>query len=260
MTLIGSALTLYFLNLSISSLELYSVCVSVGLVLWVCFVWIRYNLNLLRISFHLRRYFFEFIDLSRNGFLISIQSYILVGYFLVDRLFVNTYFAAHSSEYALGFSVSQIIFIAVNTLAFSAQQKVGEGLKKFTLKDYNNLLIIVIVLFSCFFLVSTPLVYLFSLFLSGYGNFVFTFMIVSFFMVLIMQFQQLVLLDSIKMSKDSLFLIVTFSIFNIILSIVVQSFSLGYYFSIFKSGLLLLFSAVIFDRIIRRKLSCKPLS
>lgn len=250
--LICFALYAYYIKLDVSALALYSGCIIVGILLWGFVIWFTSDLKEFQGSINFRRSVHEFLHLARHGFLINIQSYALIAYFIFDRIIVKSYYSDYSSEYAIGFSLSQIVFIAVNTVAFAAQQKVGENLNKFKLKDYNKMLIVTIILYAVTLVVAVPMIYLFSQWVTGYGNFVNSFiLIVTFFgayyavsAISVIGFYQ-------GMAMKSLYVVVFFLMLNIVMTIGLAENDYGYYSNLFKSGLLLLLSAIVFDKMIR---------
>jgi hypothetical protein len=252
--LIGFALYANQMALDVTAITLYSVCVVVGVLLWICLIWFTADLKELRAQINLKQCVREFLDLARHGFLVSVQSYILVAYFLFDRLVVNSYYKNYSSEYAIGFSLSQIIFIAINTVAFAAQHKVGVRLNKFLLIDYNKMLANTFIILVVLLAFTVPIIYLLGWFITGYGNFVNSFAIISFFFGGYYAVSALAVVGFYQgMARKALYILLFFLILNILVTLGLVQYDLNYYFNLLKSGLLLLISAVVFDQMIRRE-------
>lgn len=252
--LLGVGLYAYMVKLEVSALTLYSGCVVVGVLLWGGVIWFSADLAGLRAQINLRRSVREFVDLAQHGFLISVQSYILVGYFLFDRFVVNSYYHGHASEYALGFSLSQIIFIAVNTVAFAAQHKVGVRLDEFSLKNYNQMLTTTFILFVVLLGVAVPMVYLFSQVIDGYGSFINSFFLIAIFFGGYYAISAIAVIGFYQgMARKALVVVVFFFLLNAVITWGLIADGYGYYGNLVKSGLLLLLSAAVFDQMIRRE-------
>lgn len=256
--LIGIALYANLMNLDVSALSLYSGCVVVGVLLWGVVIWFTIDLDGLRAQINLRRSISEFLDLARYGFLISLQSYVLVGYFLFDRLIVNSYYSEYSSEYALGFSLSQIIFIAINTISFAAQHKIGVNLDQFSLKMYNQMLLTTLTLLAALLSVALPMIYLFSQIVNGYGEFINTFALVASFFGTYYAISAVAVTGFYRgMTKKALIVSVVFLLLNILVTLGLAENKFGYYENLFKSGLILLSGALVFDQMIRQDFNRK---
>jgi hypothetical protein len=248
------ALCLYLMKLEVSPLALYSGCVVAGVLMWGIVIWFTADLDVLLAQINLRRSVREFFQLARHGFLISVQSYVLVGYFIFDRLIVNSYYNYYSSEYALAFSLSQIILIAINTIAFAAQHKIGVNLNEFSLKIYNQMLATTFILLFVLLGLALPIIYIFGLIVNGYGEFINSFILIAIFFGGYYAISAMAVIGFYKgMAKKALYVLVFFLFFNVIITSVLIEYDYGYYKNLLKSGLLLLLSAVIFDQMIRRE-------
>jgi len=222
--------------------------------LWGIVIWFNADLDVLRAQINLRRTTHEFIDLVRHGLLIGVQGYVLVAYFLFDRLIINSYYHDYSSEYALSFSLAQMIFIAVNTVAFAVQHKIGVNLNQFSKKSYNQMLATTFILLAFLLMVTVLMIYLFGWVVNGYGDFINSFVLIAVFFGGYYTISAFAVIGLYKgMASKALFILVMFLILNILITLVFINYNCDYYDNLSKSGLLLLISAVVFDKMIRRE-------
>ena len=237
--------------------DIYSLSIIVG-----SLVWTGYLFSLLKAPFssvfdyeNIAGFYLEIIKLVKSGFVINVQSYVLVAYFLFDRFFISQFYGGFEREYALAFSLSQIIFIGLNTIAFSAQRNVGCSIQAYSLENYSRGIKLVFMLFSVLGIIGLVGVYILNLLLVGYGDFIYTFMITS---VLYGAYYALSSFSVVafykNLSSTALFILLLFMVLNVALSYLLKNYEFGYYLILFKSGVLLLLSSLLLDNYIRRAL------
>lgn len=233
----------------------YPACVIAGVLVWLGIAVFSTGLPSPPPWSQARRLFAGFGTLIRKGFLVNIQSYILIGYFLADRLAIYHYFPGHGPEYAISFSLAQIVLIAINTVAFSNQQKFGEIIDHLTLPEYSRAMRMLFLLFGGILLISLPFVYVLGRFLDGYGDFLFSYGINATLLGAYYVFSAFAVVGIYRgLSWWFLGLIVAAVAANLILTLGLQVLEAGYYANIVKSGLVLVASGLGFDRLIRRSL------
>ncbi|RXI35318.1 hypothetical protein CRU99_13910, partial [Malaciobacter mytili] len=176
-----------------------------------------------------------------------IQSYILIGYFLFDRWFILNNYENYITKYSIAFSFSQIVFIALNTIAFTMQKKLGENFKKYTKSEVNNLLKINFYFFLFITLISIFIIYLviYFEFFPLYGNFLYSFIIISICYGVYYTFSSYNVIALYSGYSKKLLKVLIISIFfSIIISYILVILHFDYYFFIIKSGLILIFTAL----------------
>ena len=255
MIILGCVSFLYYNGESFT--DIYSLSIIIG-----SLVWGVYLLSLVKAPFSslldvegFSSFYQGVIQLVKSGFVINIQSYVLVAYFLFDRFFIGQFYSESEREYALAFSLSQIIFIGLNTIAFSAQRNIGSSIQTYTLENYSRGIKLVFMLFSVLGFVGVCGVFVLNLFIAGYGDFIYSFIITSIFYGAYYAFSSFSVVAFYKnLSFSALFILLVFMILNITLSYLLISYKGGYYLMLFKSGLLLLLSSLVMDKYIRRAL------
>lgn len=254
LAMLSIATFLYYKNFKISALTLYSSSITIAITLWIILIISYLEMGLTGWRCTLNNIFSDFYYLVRKGFILSIQSYILLLYFIFDRHIVINYYNEFNAEYALAFTLSQVIFIAINTFTFTAQQKIGVRFVSFNLEDHNKILSTVFRLFIFLFLVGVVGVYLYSTFISGYGNFIGSFIIMSLLYGGYYSYSTMAIVGFYQGSAlASLGVILFFFILNAAASILIIEFNPNYYINLIKSGALLLLSAWVYDLSIRKK-------
>ena len=180
--LLGFSIFIIFFPNDIPAITIYAWSTFIGIFLWLIIVHLKTNLfhRIFR-KFSLKETFKYFFEMAKVGFLINIQTYILLCYFISDRIFINNYYSLKSSEYAISFSLSQIIFIGINTVAFEAQRKIGINLSNINNKKYQQLTNLTFLLFFLLLIPGLIFVLLFNFFIKSYGDFYLSFIIISVF-------------------------------------------------------------------------------
>jgi hypothetical protein len=164
----------------------YLLSVIIGTTFWILFLIKPYARKITRLSIsnisliNLIRTHFIFV---KEGFNIALQSIILVGFFLFDRWFIGKYYPNFLNEYSISFSFSQVVFIALNTIAFSMQKSLGEKMGGHKKSLITRLLKINLYFFLFLILISSVIIYFVSNmnFFEGYGNFFISYLIISIF-------------------------------------------------------------------------------
>jgi hypothetical protein len=247
------AIWINYNNINYSAMLLYSTSVVMAIIIWTYIIHIKLNSSSFLEVINFKKNINNFFHLIRRGFILSIQSYVLIAYFAFDRYVINKIYPEYSAEYALAFNLSQVIFIAINTITFSAQQKIGIKYEEFDFKKHKKMLFIGLKLFTVIFIIGLIGCYVYSVFVNSYGSFIKSFVIMAvlyggyyiFSTVSIVGFYQ-------GLAFSSLLIILLFCFINVICSWLIINFGGGYYLIILKSGLLLVLSAWVFDLIIRK--------
>ncbi len=241
---------------SADSMRVYSISISIGVAIWLILVVKITGLRSIGINPRELKKLVPFgKQLIQSGFLISAQSYILVSYFLLDRYVTIKYFPEFGPEYAIAFSFCQIVFIGLNTIAYGAQQKVGEGIKTYSIVRYSNAIKMVIGFFLLVSVATTVLVFISSFYFVDYGKFYYSFAIIILFFggYYVMSSFAVVAFYKDLTNTTTLFLLGAL-VTNLVLTFICLHFELGYYANLVKSGFLLLANAFLVDRLIRRVL------
>lgn len=253
---IAYAVLLFVFLRDVRSIDFYSQCVFFGGLLWLCYLMfsraLKRNIKSIKLystKTHIRNAF----CLMKSGLMISVQSYILLAYLILDRQMILKQFPSHAAEYSIAFSLSQMVFIAVNTVGFSAQRKIGVEISSMTVSAYQRSLKMTFTVFGVLFVIALPCVYAFSYLVSGYGSFLLSFVLI----VLIYGAYYVYSVFSMVAYYKGFSHIMLISL---VLSVVVNYFltgcflNQGYVFHIVQSGFVLLFSALCIDYLIRRVL------
>ena len=169
---------------------IYAISVILGSIFWL-FLFVVYfdkknfsslNLRSPELFERVGRSLQNIMLLVKRGILVSFQTFLLVGFFLFDRWFFLKNFEDNVNAYSLAFSLAQIGFIAINTVAFSMQRSLGESLHDLTKKSLFRLLKInvlsAIVLLTLALLAVSVLDY--SKIFENYGQYLLSYIIISF--------------------------------------------------------------------------------
>jgi hypothetical protein len=234
----------------------YPACVIAGLILWMALL-VPHLQDLPIPSLRgIYGQFSAFLLLIGKGFLVSVQSYVLIGYFLIDRTVVYFLYPDRGPEYAISFSLAQIVFIAINTVAFSNQQKFGEIYKDLTPQSYSSSLRSLFLLLMIILILSFPVVYIVSKIAVGYGDFILSYTINATLYGAYYALSAFAVVGVYQGFSRFLLIIMLGAVaVNTALSPVLHFMGAGYYGQIVKSGLILLLSGVMVNAIILRRLS-----
>jgi len=228
----------------------YLLSVIIGTTFWMLFLIKPYarkitTLSISNISLiNLIRTHFIFV---KEGFNIAFQSIVLVGFFLFDRWFIGKYYPNFLNEYSISFSFAQIVFIALNTIAFSMQKSLGEKMGRHKKSLITRLLKINLYFFLFLILISSVIVYFTTKinFFEGYGSFFISYLIIS------VLYGSYYLLSSYSViglysGAATLFLIymVVAIILDVMFSYLMSYLSIEYYYLLIKSGIILLLLSV----------------
>lgn len=203
----------------------------------------KYKISVFARAFEL---FQRSAELIRAGFLISAQTFLLIGFFLFDRWVILNYFPSMAASYSIAFSLCQISFIALNTIAFSFQKSLGEKVHEIRLVELKRLLAINGLFFIFLFVSSSVFVYIVSEMniFSGYGDYFFTYIILNFFYGLYYFFASYAVIAIYKgFSKLLLVLMLMAFVLDVLLTGLLVE--LGYDFILWKSGLILMLVSLI---------------
>lgn len=249
---------IFFGMLEIKSSTVYLLGLIFGQIVWLSIYllfWCDIRLTDYR-TIVVTDYFDQVWHLIKKGFLLNIQTYILVGYFLFDRYVVNKFFNEYLAGYSIAFSLSQIVIVAMNTIAFAAQQKIGKSINEYSLLQYKASLKTAFILFVALSAASLVAVYMFSFLLPEYGQFYYSFAIITAFAggyYLLSAFAIIAFYRDLTLVALNIMII--FLVLNIVCTGVVLYFDLGYYINLTKSCVLIFFSGLMLDKFIRGKLT-----
>ncbi len=222
---------------------MYSICIIIATFFWLSILVYKYNLTKNKIIFPVfSKILIAFKELIREGFFIAMQSFLLIGFFLFDRWFILENYSNYVSEYSISFSFSQIVFIALNTIAFSMQKKLGENLNNFKKNKIKKLVKINFYFFIFLEFSAISIIY-FLIILNifpQYGNFIFSFIIITFFYGIYYLFStyNIIALYNGYILKLFYWMLISLLV-NIVLSFILLSLDFSYYFILLKSGVVL---------------------
>jgi hypothetical protein len=225
------------------------------MVLWLKYIVISKTITLTELFkyFSLWKETFNGIqELIKRGFFLASYSYILLFYLILDRQAIVNNYPDYLAEYTIAFSLSQVIFIAISTVAFSAQRKVGVEVDSFGSKEYASSVKRTSILFLVIYIAAAPLVYLFSLFVEGYGDFFFSYLLISFLVgvfYVLSSFSVLAYYKGWVFAK--LFLLLSMILYSYLFNNVGFGYSLSYYGYLIQSGIILIVSALVLDVMLR---------
>jgi hypothetical protein len=183
--------------------------------------------------------------LIRKGFLINIGTIILGCYMFLDRYFIKEYYVHSLPTYSLAINFSQIVFIGINSIAYTQLILIGEDLKQVTYEYITKIIINSLKIFIVLFVISVMCV-------IGYGYFMKKFDLLLPFFINIVFFVGLfytisvvspVLMYFDKLLPSTIFLLTIF-LLNLFLSFVIAKNELSVYCLIFKSSFLLFISGL----------------
>jgi O-antigen/teichoic acid export membrane protein len=238
--------------------SIYLLSIIIGSSVWVLITVRTYIYNIASIQIHdffNISVFNNYLALVKEGVYISSQSMALIAFFLFDRWFISKYYPDSLNEYSISFSFSQVIFVALNTIAFSMQKTLGEAMGSHRKETICRLLKInsfffVVLLFGLGWLVH----YVAKVnFFGGYGDFFNSFMIISLFYGSYYMLSTYTVIGFYAgYTKLFLVYIVLALVFDVALSYWINYIDIGYYYFLLKSGvILLLLSGVIFLRVLK---------
>lgn len=243
-------------DIQIAALDFYALSAILGIFFWLAYLFRRLGGNLLMSNTQVGD---ESIAapaaisrLIRNGFMLSFQSYLLLIYLVYDRHYISSHYSdEYAAEYSIAFSLCQIVFIAVNTIAFSNQRKFGADFLSLDLSSYNRYIKSSFIFFFLLAAISIPCVYMFSFFVSGYGDFLKSYSILVAILGIFYVFSALSIIAYYQgQSKYMAFAFAFSLVFNIVLSEIVVG--INYYLHLVQSSLILLLAGILIDRAIRR--------
>jgi len=233
-----------------NSLELYySLSIIIGFIIWIFFVYLKYkNILSFKIAVKLKSISTAFFNLFKEGFVIAFQSFVLIGYFLFDRWFILNNYPEYIGEYSISFSFAQIVFIALNTIAFSMQKKLGENLHTYTVGKVNNIVKINIIFFVVISIIAFCIIYLviyYNVF-KEYGDFLTSFVVILLFygFYYTLSTYNVIALYSGLSVKLLMLLMIAFLV-NILITYMMSLWGMKYIWIIIKSGIILTVSALV---------------
>lgn len=237
---------------------LYMTGVLVGQAIWLAlFIWSRkFALTtLIMTKPEFKNHLKECLKLINKGFLINIQTYVLAAYFFCDRYFIAQHYPEHISEYSIAFSLSQIVFIALNTIAFASQQRIGSSIESYSLATHTKSLRTITFLFVALILISMPAVYLFNLVLPKYGDFYLSYLVIA---ILVGAYYLVSTFAVVGFYHDlhwfGLLSVVFILVINISTNYLFYSLEINYHWVLLKSSFLIFLSSLITEFRIRREL------
>lgn len=191
----------------------------------------------------------DFRELVQNGFALSAQSYILLLYFIVDRMAIATLYPDRNAEYAIAYSVSQVVFIFVNTIAFSMQYVAGKNAAGMTVSQYRQMRRTVLTVCAIIFFASIPCVYAFGQYVPQYGDFINSFLLIASLAGIFYALSAIALVGFyLNLSGYALNLLCIALGFNVLTLILTNMLDLGYYANLARTGAILAACACIYDR------------
>lgn len=252
--ILAVAVSIY--DLPLSALNFYALSTIVGIAVWLIYVFLslkgRFRRFMVPTIEDAKSLFNAGFKLVQSGFMLSFQSYLLLIYLIYDRRYINAHFSNDViAEYSIAFSLCQIVFIAVNTIAFSNQRKFGEDYRSTNLAAYNRYLKTSMVFFFLLAALSVPCVYIFSFLVSGYGDFLKSYLILVAILGVFYVFSTLSIIAYYQ--GKSRYMVAAYA-FALALNIVVSEVAsdISYYAHIVQSSLILVFGVLLIDRLIRR--------
>jgi hypothetical protein len=245
--------SLNFFNNSNQSSK-YILTVGWGVILWFFLVKNSINYSYKDLSCINWAGFLKYFEMIRIGFLSSMCTYIFGGHLMVDRKIVLKYYCNNISGYSLAFSFSQMCSAVVMAIAISYQFEIGSVIKTLNRFQYVKMRNRIVILGLLVVISLSPIVYVYSLIVEGYLGFFSTFLMLSSLNGLYFALSATSIVSIFCDLTGHLFLVylIAFS-FNIAIS-PVFGIDLNYYLYILKSSLILVFSALIVDRLIINRL------
>jgi hypothetical protein len=197
----------------------------------------------------------DFRELVVSGFALNAQTYLILLYFIIDRMAVAALYPERNAEYAIAYSVSQIMFIFMNTIAFSMQYVAGKNAAGMTVSQYRQMRRTVLTLYGIIFLASIPCVYAFSLFVPQYGNFINSFLLIASLAGVFYALSAISLVGFyLNLSPFALKLMGIALVLNALAIVLTSMLDLGYYANLLRTGAILAGCAFLYDRKIVRTL------
>lgn len=252
--LIIGAVFVYVFDLNISSYSFYSLSFVFGFFAWLLLVFLYSNFFATLHRPMLSSLKTDCLRMIKSGFFISLHTFFLIGYLLFDRFVVNTYYSNYSAEYALAFSLSQIVFIGVNAVAYVSQHRIGVGFESMTRFDYMHLVESVWRLFFILFVFGLSVCFVVSHFVSNYGQFVYSYIVISFLFGGYYVYSSISSVGMYRgLASHSLIVFVIVFVINIFVTLMFVYLDVPYYINVVKTGALLLASALCYHLIILRR-------
>lgn len=232
----------------LSATNLYATAVVVGCLAWLGATFWVGALRLPRLN-ELGRVFADFRELVHNGFALNAQTYVILLYFIVDRMAIATLYPDRNAEYAIAYSVSQVVFIFVNTIAFSMQYVAGKNAAGMTAAQYRQMRRTVLTLCAIIFLASIPCVYAFALYVPQYGEFINSFLLIASLAGIFYALSAISLVGFyLDLSAFALKLMCIALGFNVLTLFLSSMLDLGYYANLTRTGAILAACAWVYDR------------
>ena len=232
----------------VNATNLYSTAVVLGCLAWVGATFWVGALRLPRWD-GIGRVWDDFRELVQNGFALSAQSYIVLLYFIVDRMAIATLYPDRNAEYAIAYSVSQVVFIFLNTIAFSMQYVAGKNAAGMTASQYRQMRRTVLIVCAIIFFASIPCVYAFGLYVPQYGDFINSFLLIASLAGIFHALSAISLVGFyLNLSAYALKLLCIALSFNVLTLILTNMLDLGYYANLARTGAILAACAYMYDR------------
>jgi hypothetical protein len=191
----------------------------------------------------------DFRELVQSGFALNAQTYLILLYFIVDRMAVAALYPGRNAEYAIAYSVSQIMFIFMNTIAFSMQYVAGKNAAGMTAAQYRQMRQTVLTLYGIIFLASIPCVYAFSQFVPQYGDFINSFLLIASLAGAFYALSAISLVGFyLNLSSFALKLMCIALVLNGLTLVLTSMLDLGYYANLLRTGAILAACAFVYDR------------
>lgn len=228
--------------------SLYSMSILIGGILWFIAIILKTQVIQHLVSKeNLLENFLNSFKLIQYGFLISLQTVLLTGYFFFDRWFIMNYYSDNIGAYSISFSFAQILFVGLNTIAYSMQKTLGEKLGVLTQDSLQKFLINNIKFYGFLLIISTIVVYIVikTKVFYMYGDFLFIFVLIASFYGIFYVFSTytVVAIYNGKTLKLLLFLVYAFML-NILFSYILEFLNVGIYILLLKSGFILIGSSI----------------
>ena len=230
----------------------FSISIISGGCFWLLLVLWAYRRNIIKGVCSIRGAYInqfrnEYLALVRAGFFISMQTFVLIAFFLFDRWYILNKYSLYAAEYSISFSLAQVVFIALNTVGYSMQRKLGEGMVGHTRSSIKRLLKINSAFFLMLLLGSLTLIWWvirLGVFLK-YGDFFMSYLCISFFYGLyyLLSTYSVIGLYAGLSKMFMLYILVAFTL-NFFVSNVFVLAGVGYYYFVVKSGVILLMLAI----------------
>lgn len=234
------------------SIYTYFLCINIGCFIWLFIIRSKIFNSIQNIEYGSIR---NYIKLIYGGFLLNSLTYFILLYFIIDRYFISIFFKDKIYEYAVSFSISQIPIVLMNTIAYSFLYKMGNNINKMNLNDYKMYRKSSILVFIITFVLGSFFGFLYFDLISMPDKSIFIFLILNFFLGLYFALSATTGVSLyLNLSRQALLIFIISMLINIIISPFFITVAWSPELYVFKSGTILVVSAILLDRLIIKRL------